>query len=129
MGTEGIIIPRGLAIWPHELDTARALVKSGHRIEFLAPIDGEKIKSADILMDGIIWEMKAPTTKQVHRLERILRRALEQSHNVIIDSARMSTLPDGTIERELRRCALYNKALRKLILVKKNRATVDILNR
>lgn len=77
-------------------------------------------------MDGVGWEMKAPKASGQKAFDRVLRRAVHQSHNVIIDAIRIEGSPDIQIEHDLRRVATHVKELRRLILVKKNRAVVDI---
>ena len=59
-------------------------------------------------------------------LDRILRRAVRQSRNVIIDAIRMEGSSDIQLDRDLREVAIHVKELRRLILVKKNREIVDI---
>ena len=126
MGTGRIVIPSHIDIWPHELETARALAASGRDIEFLRRISGDNVKSADIVMEGVTWEMKAPQTDAIKRLERIVRRASQQSSSVIIDTTRAKKLSDAAIERELRKIAPLNKRLRRLLLVTKSRKVIDI---
>lgn len=77
-------------------------------------------------MNGIAREMKAPQTDEIKRLERVVRRASQQSPNIVIDSIRAKRLQDARIERELKRIADLNKRLRRLILVTKSRVVIDI---
>lgn len=110
-----IIIPADAEIWPHELKTAEALARAGHSVEFLSIVEGAV--HADIIMDGIVWEMKCPETKDIKYIQRIPRRATKQSHNVILDSMRLSTIRDNQLERELRRLAPLIRSIKRLILV------------
>lgn len=59
-----IIIAPGINVWPHELKTAEALAEAGHVVEFVRRREEKRAKSADALIDGVLWEMKAlpPTT-------------------------------------------------------------------
>lgn len=59
-----LIIFNGVKPWPHELETAVSLVKSGHTVVFRAKSEKYKVKTADILLDGQIWELKAPNGKK-----------------------------------------------------------------
>lgn len=54
-----IIIPAGTHPWPHELRVADILALAGHTVEFLST--GTQ-KTADILLDGIKYEIKSPFT-------------------------------------------------------------------
>jgi hypothetical protein len=112
-----IILPARVNVWPHELDTARALARSGRDVEFLVKGVGDREKSADILMEGIVWEIKSPRASNIKAVERNVKRARNQASNVIVDSHRMKGVPDAAIERELRRCAREIKGLKRLLFV------------
>lgn len=121
-----VIIPQDVNVWPHELSTARVLASDGRCVEFLPRIDGNRARSADILMGGVVWEMKSPETGRLSSLQRVLRRASKQSSNIIIDDARMRGVSDAAVEKELRRLKPLVKAIRRLVFVSKGRDVVDI---
>lgn len=121
MGKGRIIVPAGCDVWPHEMETARALAADGRTVEFMPRTEGERVKSPDIAMGGILWEMKAPEATTVDSLERVLRRASRQSPNVIVDAARAKNCGDPAFERRLRKAASAVKGLRRLVLVRKSR--------
>ena len=121
-----IVIAPDLNVWPHELETARALAKAGMRVEFLRRSEEQRVTSADIIIDGIAWEMKAPTGDKAAVIQRNLHRALHQSPNVVFDSFRMKKLPDKVIERELRKHAQIMKSMKRLMFVNRKREVIDI---
>ena len=121
-----VIVPGGCDIWPHELNTAKALSRKGHTIEFLPRIEGTQVKSADILMDGIVWEMKSPTSSSIKSLQKVLRRAGKQSHNVVVDTSRMKGVSDRDAQRELSRLLPLVASVHRLRMVTKNRNVIDI---
>ncbi|MBR0406088.1 MAG: hypothetical protein IJI68_12960 [Eggerthellaceae bacterium] len=121
-----IVIQSGANVWPHELKTAEALAAAGYTVEFIRKSEERHATSADCIIDGVIWEMKAPTASQIRRVQRALRDALKQSSNVILDSRRMKGIPDKAIERELRKWAGELKHLDKLLFVGRGGAVVDI---
>ena len=121
-----IIIGSGVNVWLHELKTAEALAAAGYVIEFIRRSEEVRAKSADALIDGMIWEMKSPTADNLHALDRNLRRALHQSNCIIIDSCRMKKVPDHAIEHELRKLAAELRSLKRLKFVNRKRAVIDI---
>ena len=121
-----VVVPSGTNVWPHELATAKALAMAGHDVEFLPRIDGKEVKSADVLMDGVVWEMKSPTSASVKSLQKVLRRAGRQSHNVIVDTARMRGVSDRAVQRELARLLPLVASVQRLRLVTKARDVFDI---
>lgn len=113
-------------VWPHERRCARSLSASGRHVEFIPVISGNGVKTADLVMDGVAWELKSPESSDVRSLQRTLRRAAKQSPNVIIDSSRATKLSDIRIERELRRLMPLVKSVRRLLLVTKDGEVVDL---
>ncbi|WP_165054466.1 hypothetical protein [Adlercreutzia sp. ZJ305] len=121
-----IIIAAGSNVWQHEMDTARALAGAGRTVEFVRRSEEKRTTSADVLMDGELWEMKAPKSDKARRVIRTLRDALHQSRNVIFDSRRMSKVPDAQIEHELRKGARELRSLRHLVFVNRKGKVIDI---
>ena len=68
-----IIIPAGCHVWPHEMHVAEILAVTGHIVEFLPTA---KVKTADILLDGVEFEIKSPESFNVNTLEHTIRKAL-----------------------------------------------------
>lgn len=121
-----VIIPAGVDVWEHEFETAQTLAKSGRTVEFLRRIDGNRINTPDVIMDGVVWEMKAPESRDVRSLQRLLRRAAQQSPNVIVDIFRMKGVSDAAAEGELRRLKPLVKSIRRLIFIGKDGRVVDL---
>ena len=121
-----IVIPPGCNIWPHELETAKALANFGHTIEFKKKIEGYKVHSADAFVDGILWEFKAPDGGKIDIVERNLRRAKIQSGHVVFDSKRVKKIPDAAIKREILAKAPLIKDICAVIFVDRKRRCIDI---
>lgn len=112
-----IIISPDVNVWPHEMKTAEALARAGFTLEFIRRSEEQRATSADVIIDGLVWEMKAPKSDKLRRVQRSLRNALHQSQNVIFDSRRMKGIPDAPIERELRKYAAELRKLKHLMFV------------
>ncbi len=121
-----VIIAPGINIWPHELKTAEALATVGYVVEFVRRNEAEHQTSADVIMAGAVWEMKAPKSDRADMIQKNLRRALHQSQNVIFDARRMKKLPDRVIEREVRIRAAELRTLRHLIYVNRKGMAIVI---
>ena len=118
-----IIIPAGRKPWPHELRIANILAMAGHNIEFLPE---SNVNAADILLDGIEYEMKSPFTNKPDKLERNIKRGLRQSKNIIFDSSRIKNMRDDNLRRFLVRKAKEQKQIGELILITKRGQIIDI---
>lgn len=121
-----IIIAPDLNVWPHELKTAEALARAGYTVEFIRRSEEQRAKSADVLINGIIWEMKAPRADNLKAIERNLKRARWQSENIIFDCRRMKKLPEKAIEREVEKQAFTIARINRLILITKHGIIIDI---
>lgn len=118
-----VIIPGGVQPWPHEERVAKILAAEGCRVEFLPK---GTVKTADILLDGVEFEIKSPKTTSANSLEHLLKKALKQSSNIIIDTARMKNSRDDNIRKFLIAQAKSRKQIKKLIMITKYRQVIDI---
>lgn len=113
-------------VWPHELKTAQALASVGYEVSFLKRKQGKYERTADVVIDGIAWEMKSPKSSKLKRVERTLRDALHQSPYVIFDSQRIKGLSDTQIRIELEKWSEELRGLKGLIYVTKKRTVLVI---
>ena len=86
----GKIDTNGVELEEHEKETVAYFLKLGHDVELIKPTYTPKIRNPDIMMNGIIWEMKSPQGKSKRTVERIFNRGAHQSQNLIIDLRRRS---------------------------------------
>ena len=121
-----IIIKPGINVWPHEFKTAEALAAAGYTVEFVKRSEEQRRTSADVLIDGVLWEMKAPTADNLKAVERNLKRGRWQSRNIVFDSRRMKGLPDYMIDREVRRQCESLAGICRLLYISKSGAVLDI---
>ena len=121
-----IIIPDGVDVWPHELESAKVLIRYGHIVEFLKAIDQKGKQTADCLIDGSTLEMKAPKASNIKSVERNLKRGKWQSCRIVFDSRRMKYVPDKVIERELRKRFAEIKEIEKIKFINRRSQVIDI---
>lgn len=120
-----IIIEYGANPKPHEVRTAQSLAAAGYTITLVAKSEIDGIKTADAIIDGAPWEMKAPTSNSKKAIQKNMHKALKQSRNIIIDSRRMD-IPGFVIEREVRSLAPKLKSLQRLLFVDKLGEVLEI---
>jgi len=121
-----VIIPASIDPWDHELKTAHALARHGFTVEFVAVSNNHKAKTADVVIDGTLYEIKSPKTDKLSAVERNLKRATKQSGNIIIDSRRMSKLHDATIQKFLAQKLKQQKTIKKILFVNRKHEVIDI---
>lgn len=119
----GIYIPPGRQPWPHELRVAKILAMAGHNIEFLPE---NHLRTADIKLDGIDYEIKSPESFNPNTLEHKLKDATRQSENIIIDSSRIKKTRDDKIRRFLVNQFRKQPQIKKMLFITKRGGIVDI---
>ncbi|MCA9301142.1 hypothetical protein H6801_01330 [Candidatus Nomurabacteria bacterium] len=119
------IIPLGVFPEMHELETAAVFLAQGFDVEFLLPSRIKGIRTPDVKIDNILWEIKCPTGSGKKTVEKQLQRASGQSKNIIFDSRR-TKLVDTYIEKELRKQLKLSRSFKKLILITKEGIRLDI---
>ncbi len=112
-----VIIPEGMKPRPmqHELDVAQILARHYKCVvEFLQPIASYKTKTPDIVMNGVMWEIKSPTGNSKKSTLESQFNGLKQSRNLIIDARRTKlddTFVQAQIEKEISKHAKVGKIL------------------
>ena len=95
---------------------AEILTMAGHDIKFL---EESSLHTADILLDGIEFEIKSPKSANTNSLEHLLKKALKQSPNIIIDTSRMKNSRDDSVRKFLVSQIKSRKQIKKLIMITK----------
>lgn len=71
-----------------ELEVVEVLIAHGvakESVKFLKPSRTKGAKTPDILMDGVLWEIKSLEKLGKYTIEHALRAGLKQANNLIID--------------------------------------------
>ena len=118
-----VVVPANANPWPHELRVAKILALAGYAVEFIPETN---TKTADILLDGIEFEIKSPKSANVNSLEHILKKAVKQSCNIIIDTSRMKNVRDDNTRRFLVNQVRIRRQINNLIMITKQGQIIDI---
>lgn len=84
------------------------------------------MKTVDVLIDGLAYEIKSPKTDKLSAIKRNLKRAVKQSSNIIIDSRRMSKIHDATIQKFLLQKLKQQSSIKKLLFVNRKHQIINI---
>ena len=118
-----VVVPANANPWPHELRVAKILALAGYAVEFIPETER---KTADILLDGIEFEIKSPKSANANSLEHILKKAVKQSCNIIIDTSRMKNVRDDNTRRFLINQVRIRRQINNLIMITKQGQIIDI---
>lgn len=122
---QGVFKPTGRRVWPHEDRTANILASHGHYIEFLPETN---MHSADIFLDGVLYEMKSPRSFNTNSMEQLIKDALykKQCPNIIFDSLRLKGIRDDKVIEFLISQIKLRKKIKKMLFVNKRHELIDI---
>jgi hypothetical protein len=120
-----ILFEEGAGPEPHEIQTALFLRKTGKQVMFLAPKNQPGVKTPDILMDSLKWEIKSPQSKGSRTIEHAVRSASKQSESIIIDLRRLTVSTDRAIT-QIKFHSLRRTSIKRLIVITKDGEKLDI---
>lgn len=124
-----VIIPPNLDNPPelHEIEAAWIIARHYNcTVKFLKPIIGYKVKTADFVFKGVLWEHKCPISKSRRRcVSGQLDRASEQSRCIIFD-ARRTELEDEFLRKQLHKELDKRHSIRKLIFITKASEIIEL---
>jgi len=124
-----VIIPPNLENPPesHEIEAAWIIARHFNCVvKFLKPIIGYKIKTADFVFMGELWELEQPSSNSRRRcVGKQLERASKQSHNIIFD-ARKTKLEDDFLISQLSVELVKRSSVRKLLFISKSSNVIAI---
>lgn len=103
----------------NELETAKYFAALGKDVTFIRPSSIPNQHRPDIEMDGLEWEMKAPTGSGKRNIEYNFRKAVAQSKNIIFD-LRHVKIPEQQCIAQLEKEFSERPYLNKLYVIKKN---------
>ncbi|MCL2484905.1 MAG: hypothetical protein FWF00_07135 [Endomicrobia bacterium] len=118
------IVPKGAFPERHELNTAWFLNDIGKDVEFLVPADKNHIKTPDIKMEGIFWEIKAPKGNSKYTFQHAFKEALRQSQNIIFD-LRRNSMPEDNCINKLKKEFSLSKSIKYLLIITKSKKLLD----
>lgn len=116
-----VVVPYGACVTENELSVAKILVKTGYDVRFLKT---QLVKMPDIVFMGREWEIKTPIGKNSRTIENIMRRALKQSVNIVLD-LRYISLAEKKCLREIERQMGLMKRIKNVIVLNRNGKIVD----
>ena len=121
---QGIYIaPNRCRPWNHELHVAEILARNGHYVEFLP--EG-LLPCADILLDGVEFEIKSPERFTPNTLEHTIKDALKQSPNIIIDMSRIKKVSSAKMLNFLLNQVRKSKQIKCMLLITRQEEIIDV---
>jgi hypothetical protein len=126
-----VLIPANIEDPPqqHEIDAARILARHYNKVvEFLRPIDGYKIKTPDIVMDGHLYEIKSPVgNSKKHTVKHQFDKATAQHAYGLVFDGRRTKLTEEFIVSAIKRELRSRRRIKKVIFITKSHEVIEIV--
>ena len=123
---QGVITPNGVELKEHELSTIVYLTSLGHDIELIPKSNQLGVRTPDILMDGLSWEIKSPKGEGKSLMKNTIQKAVRQSENVVIDLRRTKRYQDKCLS-ELEREFNFSTGIKRLKIITKSKKIIDFV--
>ncbi len=124
-----VIIPTGHPNPPEDHEQDIANIVAAHFdcvIEFLVPLDDYKRKTPDIVMNGVIWEIKSPTGNSKHTVRNQFDRATAQHVSGLVFDARRTKLADDVLQKAILRELAMRHRIKRVIFIGKDSKVLEI---
>ena len=112
---------------PTESDilVANIFAKAGCSVEILAASKAYRVRTPDMNIDGVPWEVKCPKSRKSDKVRQKISDALGQSQNIIIGTFR-SKMTDENILRAIDEYLNTHKRVKHLKVITKMHEIIDL---
>ena len=115
---KGDLKQNGVHLLEHEWHTVKFLLEKGYNIELIPPLRIKGVRTADIAIHGVLWEIKSPTGSGKNVIRHTVQRASHQSNSIIIDLRRCKMLEEKAIKEIENHFSLSKRIIRIKIITK-----------
>jgi len=119
-----LIIPADILPYPEKFELTAAAILAEYFKRDVHFLKRTGIKTADISIGNISWEIKSPTGSGKRNIQHQFSRAMKQSNNIVFD-ARRSKIHIAKITRELDKQFRMAKTIKRLILITKTGKVIE----
>ncbi len=123
---QGLYITNGVILQLHEQRTVNFLLSQSFDIELIPKSNKQGERTADIIMSGLEWEIKAPKGEGKYLIQNTLHRAAHQSENLVIDLYRIKIHQTKCLQ-ELKKNFHDLKRLKRLMIITKTHKIIDFI--
>ncbi len=116
----------GLVLRKHEQSTVEFLQEKGFNLKVIPPSNVTGVKTPDLLISGIPWEMKSITKSNTKTIERSFGHGLKQAPNLIYDLRNLKTDEAEQAVRILQWCIKKFHHAKQLMVITKDRQLLKL---
>lgn len=121
---KGILKNNGVHLEDHEYATVKLLLGIGLNIELIPTSQVKGMRTPDISINGVLWEIKSPTGGGKNTIKHTFQNATHQSNNIIVDLRRCKLQQDLAI-KELEQRFSLSKRIRRMKIITNDEKIID----
>jgi len=126
-----VIIPRNHPNPPEEHEVEAAWILARHyntTVQFLIPIEGYKVKTNDIVFNGLIYEIKSPKGDSRTTIGNLFKAISKKRSQHFVLDARRTRLKDSEIINRIRYEMRFRSTVKKVLFINKESSVIEITN-
>ena len=124
MKNQESLITNSVYLMPHEQATVDFLLRHGYMVELIPRSKVAGVHTADILLDGVPFEIKSPTGRKRWTITRNLKRARKQSKYIVLDLRRICR-DEVLCIREAKSYLMNSRVIERVMIITKERKILD----
>ena len=122
----GILKTNGVHLEDHEYQSIKVLLEKGFNIELIPTSQIKGMRTPDISIEGILWEIKSPTGNSKNTIKHTVQNAAHQASNIIVDLRRCG-LPEEQAIKELKFHFDLSRRLKRMMIIRKSEEVLDYI--
>ncbi len=122
---KGRLKDNGVHLQPHEYQTVKLLLEIGYDIELIQESTIKGMRMPDIVMASIPWEIKSPQGTSKNTIRHTIKKAVQQSENIIIDLSRYK-LDEKSALKEIQHHFKLSKRIKYIKVITKSKEIIDL---
>ncbi|MDR0980141.1 MAG: hypothetical protein LBM12_03275 [Candidatus Nomurabacteria bacterium] len=126
LAKQGKITPNGVVLETHENSTVVFLTERGFDVELIKPVRTKGAKNADIILAGIVWEIKGLFGSSKRSIADHLYKASRQSPNIILDMRHFGLSKSFSI-KEISKQFNIRRKIKRIKAIFQDGETIDFM--
>ncbi len=123
---QGVIIANGIVLQSHELATVVLLTVLGFDVTLIPKSNKRGEKTPDIMMSGLMWEIKCPKGSGKWLIKNTIQKASHQSENIVLDLRRIK-IHQAKYMPEIERYFAMSKRIKRIKVILKTKKVLDFV--
>ena len=121
---KGTLKTNNVHLEDHEYQTVKLLLEKGYDIELIPTSQIKGMRTPDISINGVLWEIKSPTGNSKNTAKHTIQNASHQAFNIIVDLRRCGLSQELAI-KDLKYNYELSRRLKQMMIITKEEDILD----